>query len=121
MSEDNVERQVTHLTDSTLILNEIFHTNSGDIEKQKLVHLYPDRLSWVSTHLTGPNKYSQFIYKITAEGNNASSLNFVALHIEHEKEAMTKTDIKLLADKLCEYDSKAWKLLAKTMEKELNK
>jgi hypothetical protein len=83
MSEDNVERQVTHLTDSTLILNEIFHTNSGDIEKQKLVHLYPDRLSWVSTHLTGPNKYSQFIYKITAEGNNASSLNFVALRARY--------------------------------------
>ncbi len=121
MGEDNVERQVTRATESTVILKEVFHTSSGDVEKQKLVQFYPDRLSWVSTHLTGPNKYSQFIYEISAEGNDASRLNFTALHIERGKEAITKANVKLLAEKLCEYDSKAWKLLAKAMEKELNK
>jgi hypothetical protein len=121
MGEENVKRQARHLTDSTVVLKEVFHTSSGDIEKKKLVQLYPERLSWVSTHLTGPNKYSQFIYEISVEGNNASCLNFTALHLEHEKEIMTKADVKLLADKLCKYDSKVWKLLAKAMEKELNK
>jgi hypothetical protein len=121
MGEDNAERKVTHLTDSTVILKEIFHTNSGDVEKQKLVQLYPDRLSWVSTHLSGPNKFSQFIYEIFTEGDSASRLNFTALHIEHGKENATKADAKLLSDRLCKYDSNAWKLLAKAMTKELKK
>ena len=121
MGEDNAERQVMNVTNGTLILKEIFHTNSDDIEKLKLLHLYPDQLSWVSTHLTGPNKYSQFIYKVLEKGDNASYLNFTARHIEHQKEIMSKKDIQVLADKLCQYDSKIWKLLAKAMEKEFNK
>jgi hypothetical protein len=121
MGEANAEREVTQLTDSTLILKEIFHTDNGDIEKQKLVQLYGDRLSWVSTHLSGPNKFSQFIYEIFAEGDSASYLNFTALHIEHGKEDMTKEEVKLLAGRLCKYDSKAWKLLAKAMAKELKR
>ena len=119
MGEDNAEREVTHLTDGTVILKEIFHTSSGDVEKQKLVQLYPDRLSWISTHLSGPNKFSQFIYEIFTEGDSASRLNFTALHIEHGKEDLTKEEVKLLAVRLCKYDSKAWKLLAKAMAKEL--
>jgi hypothetical protein len=82
------------------------------------VQLYPDRLSWVSTHLTGPNKYSQFIYEISAEGNGASRLDFTALHLEYEKK-LDGEDIKSLADKLRKEDSAAWKLLAKAMAKEL--
>jgi hypothetical protein len=70
--------------------------------------------------LTGPNKYSQFIYEITAEGKSASRLNFTALHIEHEEETH-KENADLLAEKLCNYDSNVWKLLAQSMEKELNK
>ena len=63
----DAKRTVTWLTESTVILKETFPTNSGTIEKEKLVHLYPDRLMWVSTHLSGPNKYSQFLYQITPE------------------------------------------------------
>ncbi len=121
MREDHAEREVTHLTDGTVILKEIFHTSSGDVEKQKLVQLYPDRTSWVSTHLSGPNKYSQFIYEVFPEGDNASRLDFTALHLEHKKEIMTPKDLKLLADKLCKYDSGIWRLLAKAMTKDLCK
>ena len=121
MGQEKAKRKVIHLTDSTVVLKEIFPTTNGDIEKQKLVHLYPDRRSWVSTHLIGPNKYSQFIYELSAEDKNASRLNFTAHHVEHRKEIMTEMDIKLLEDKLCKSDSKVWKLLAKAMERELNK
>jgi hypothetical protein len=120
MGEDKIKREVTHLTDTTVILKEALHTNERNEEKQKLVQLYPNRLCWISTHLTGPNKYSQFIYEVTAEGKSASRLNFTALHIEHEEET-PKENTDLLAEKLCNYDSKVWKLLAKAMEKELNK
>lgn len=119
MGEDDAERQVTRITESTVILKEVFHTSNGDIEKQKLVQFYPDRLTWVSTHLTGPNKYSQFIYEISAEGKDASRLDFTALHLEYGKEKLREAEAKLLADKLCKYDSNIWKRLANSMEKEL--
>ena len=120
MGDEAAERQITHIAESTIILTDIFHTSSGPVEKQKLVQLYPDRLCWVSTHLTGPNRYSQFIYEISAEGNSASRLDFTALHLEYEKK-LDSEGIKSLADKLKEEDSKAWKLLAKAMTKELGK
>jgi hypothetical protein len=50
MGEDNAERQVIHLADGLVVLEEIFHSSDRDIEKQKLVHLYPDELSW-SQHI----------------------------------------------------------------------
>lgn len=120
MGEDKIERQVTHLTNTTVILKETLHTNERNVEKQKLIQLYPNRLCWISTHLTGPNKYSQFIYEVIAEGRSASRLNFTALHIENEEET-PKENADLLAEKLCNYDSNVWKLLAQAMEKELNK
>lgn len=121
MGEEAAERQITRVTDTTIILTDIFHTSKGNVEKQKLVQLYPERLSWISTHLTGPNKYSQFIYEISAEGDGASRLDFIALHLEYEKENLDSEGIRSLADKLKEEDSATWKLLAKAMAKELGK
>jgi hypothetical protein len=114
MGEMNSERQVSYITDDTIILKDVFLTPLGSVEKEKLVQLYPNRLSWTSTHLTGPNKYSQFLYKITSEGKSFSALNFTALHIEYDE----KADAKLLADRLCKEDAAAWKLLAKAMAEE---
>ena len=116
----NAKRAVTWLTQSTVILKETFPTQNGTIEKEKLVHLYPDKLMWVSTHLSGPNKYSQFLYQITTEGAEASCLDFIALHIEH-KENLSQIDLETLTDALCRGDSDMWKLLAEAMEKELKK
>jgi len=115
MGDANAKRQISHITDDSIILKDIFVSSSGVVEKEKLVQLYPNRLSWTSTHLTGPNKYSQFLYKITAEGKGFSTLNFTGLHIEYDE----KADAKLLAGQLCKEDAAAWKLLAKVMEKDL--
>ena len=72
---------------------------------------------WVSTHLSGPNKYSQFLYQITAEGE-FSRLDFTAFHIER-KENLTQKALEALTDELCMGDSGMWKLLAKAMKKDL--
>ena len=120
MGEENAERQITHLAEGTLILTDVFHAN-GHVEKQKLVQLYPDQLRWTSTHLTGPNKYSQFTYMISEEGESASRLDFTGLHLEYAKENLNEEDIKLLEEKLRKEDSHVWKLLAKAMAKELRK
>lgn len=113
------ERKITHLNKATIILTDTFPTETGTVEKQKLVHLYPDQLQWVSTHLSGPNKYSQFLYKITPEGPAASRLDFTALHLDYTKETADAESTKILAEKLCKEDSQMWALFAKVMEKDL--
>lgn len=113
MGNANAERQVTPLTDAALILKDIFHTGNGDVEKQKLVCLYPDRLCWVSTHLVGATKYSQFIYQISAKDDGKSQLEFK----DQEKEHLTEKESQALATDLSASDAKTWKLLASEMKK----
>jgi hypothetical protein len=117
MGDAKAKRQVSQITNDTIILNDSFPSPTGPIEKQKLVQLYPSKLSWTSTHLTGPNKYSQFLYKITSQGKGFSTLNFTGLHIEYDE----KADAKRLAERLNREDAAAWKLLAKAMEENLKK
>jgi len=120
MGNEAAERQVTRLAEDTVVLTDIFHVGTGEVEKQKLVQFYPDRLCWIATHLTGPHKYSQFIYEISAEGNGASRLDFTALHLEYE-EKLGSEALESLAVKLKAADSKVWKLLAKAMTKYLGR
>ena len=115
MGEESAERQIIHLGENTIILKDVFYSAKGSIEKEKLVALYPEQLFWISTHLTGPNKHSQFLYQILPNGKSASILNFTALHLEYAEE----TNAKLLAEQLCGEDTQAWKLLAKAMANEL--
>jgi hypothetical protein len=115
MGDETAERNIIQITESTLILKDTFHLPEKTVEKQKLVKIYPKELSWVSTHLTGPNKCSQFLYKITPKGKDSSILDFTGAHLEYNK----KADAILLADRLCKEDAVAWTLLAKTMAEEL--
>ena len=108
MGDKTAERQIAHLADGAIILKDSFHCAERTVEKQKLVHVYPDQYKWTSTHLTGPNKHSQFLYQITPQGKDASVLTFTALHIEYDE----KADAKLLAERLCKEDACVWKLLA---------
>ncbi len=118
MGYNSAERQVFPVADGIVLLKDIFHMPSGEVEKQKLVHLYPDRLSWFSTHVSGPNKYSQFRYEIVPQ-DGGSRLNYEALHVEYCKDQMCQNEVAVLAEQLCRADSAVWKLLAAAMKKEL--
>jgi hypothetical protein len=116
------KRKVLRLSEETIILTDKFYMKGKRVTKKKLVTLYSDRLSWTSTHLTGPNKYSQFLYEIKPETNNTSRLYFSGLQVENqEKKKKEKREIESLGNELEKQDSAAWKLLAKEMEKELLK
>jgi len=115
MGEKGTDRRVTLITKGTLILQDVFPSKTGKVEKQKLVQLYPETLSWVSTHLTGPNQYSQFLYQISTRGKSASILEFTGLHLDYDG----KEDAQSLATRLRREDAAAWRLLAKAMMKEL--
>ena len=115
MGDLNARRKMAHLNQGTIILTDTFHLPDGTIEKQKLVQLYPDQLFWVSTHLTGPNQYSQFLYAIKPQGSDSSILEFTGVHLDYTD----KEDAEALAKRLRKEDSDAWKLLAKAMKLDL--
>ncbi len=118
MQENKATRKINHIADDVLILFDTFSNSSGkNVEKQKLVCLYPKRLSWTSTHLTGPNMHSQFLYEITALSERKSQLKFTALSLDYKTE--NDVEAKKLAIQLRQMDSEIWRLLAHEMQKEL--
>ena len=120
MGEKDVIRKIAHITDRTFILTDTFNIGAdNEIEKQKLVQLYPETLFWTSTHISGPAKHSQFIYQITAEAGDHSHLDFTGLLLDYGDAKITETDFAKLVEKTRQEDAGSWALLAKAMEQEL--
>jgi hypothetical protein len=111
------KRKINQLSEDAVILSDILRTNQGTVTKTKLVRLNPAERSWTNTRLSGPLKYSQFLYRIAPTGKNTSRLTFVGLQLEPK--SMSKKEAATLARKIRAEDSGAWKLLAKAMEREL--
>jgi hypothetical protein len=115
----NAKREILRVSDSTIVLTDVYYDKKQGIEKQKLVCLYPNQLTWTSTHLTGPNKYSQFLYQIVPENKRVCRLDFTGLQIQLIcKKRFNRKGIELLAEKLRSEDSAVWRLLATEMERE---
>ena len=122
MQMKNATREVQRITEGNFMLTDTFHNQGESIVKQKLVCLYPDKLMWISTHVAGPVKHSQFVYEIKEETATTSSLEFTALHLDYEiTEGTDKEKAKTLTKKLRKEDSDLWKHLAKEMKKELRR
>jgi hypothetical protein len=120
MQETNATREVQCISEDVILLIDTFNGENKTITKQKLVCLYPKQLKWASTHLTGPNKHSQFLYEIVPEGNNTCHLEFTALHLDYDARAgSSKSEAEARARELMKIDSDTWKVLAVEMEKEL--
>ena len=113
------KRRIKRLTKDTIILEEVVAQEDGRIRKVKLVRLNPRTLSWHNIQLQGPNKYSEFIYEIVAEGERKSRLDFTGLLVVYTRNPLTGDRLRQIADRERKYDSRAWKLLARAMAKEL--
>ncbi|MDR2719813.1 MAG: hypothetical protein LBC03_03295 [Nitrososphaerota archaeon] len=118
MGHNNAKRQVIPISEGVVILKDVFYTSDGDVEKQKLVHLYPDLLSWTSTHLTGPNKHSQFRYEILTEACGCR-LDYEALHVEYGKDILSSNEVLRFTELLCRADLEVWRFLALALEQGL--
>ena len=117
MGEKSVSRKIENITDRTIILTDTLNPDADNqIEKQKLVQIYPEILFWTSTHLSGPVKHSQFIYKITAGAVDNSHLDFTGLLLYYGDEKISDADAAQLAEKVRKEDAGSWALLAKAME-----
>jgi hypothetical protein len=113
------ERQVLPLSEGLILLKDVLRSDQSVVEKQKLVHLYPDKLSWVLTHITGQTKYSQFRYELLSDSTGCCYLNYEALHVEHEKDCLSSDEKLQLANALYKRDLDMWRLLAVAMEQEI--
>jgi hypothetical protein len=118
MKEENAIRKVQRIADDVAILLDTFNRERKSVEKQKLVCLYPARLTWTSTHLTGPNKHAQFLYEITPLKGGQSQLKFSALSLDSQ--ILKREDAETRSKELRKMDAETWKLLAREMDKELN-
>ena len=101
-----------------MILRETILLRGKKITKVKLVKLDPVTLSWHNVQLAGPDKHSEFLYKITPDGKNGSRLTFIAHLVVYWKRGLTERRISTIAKEEKRYDSEAWKLLAKAMEED---
>jgi hypothetical protein len=105
-------RKVIRLTDDALVLADTFVGDDGSkVSSKKLVHLYPERLAWTSTHLDGPTKHSQLSYEIAARGKNGSELTYSGHRLETVK-AVTPKLVKTRSAEVTKLAGGAWKKLA---------
>jgi len=112
------KRTIQKITEDAIILKEDITHARGKTTKVKLVRLNPRALSWHNIHIRGPNKYSEFLYEITPEGNRRSKLTLTGLLVLYSKDSLSAQELKRIANREKRYDSKAWKRLANAMAKE---
>jgi hypothetical protein len=118
--KENGKRSFQRLTQDTLILIDVIKSGRKSVKKIKLIKLNPAKLEWYNIQLAGPNRHSEFLYKIHPEGPKASRLDFTGLLVVYSKQKLPSSRIRKIASAERGYDSQAWKDLAKAMEKDLN-
>jgi len=103
-------RKVTWLGPRTVVLDDTFPAPGGRrVRKVKMVQIYPETKSWVSTHVLGPRYNSQFRYRIDPDGPNASVLTFEGREMRWRGPQLSPTANRRLARELCKEDSGLWK------------
>lgn len=112
-------RRVERLNERTLLLTDTFFGADGaKTVKQKLVHLYPERLAWTNTHIKGPSRHSQFLYELFAEGDRASRLEFTGRQMVRMDEVDPRR-VRELSRELQREDGAIWKRLARELATDL--
>ncbi|MCI4358797.1 MAG: hypothetical protein L3J99_07245 [Thermoplasmata archaeon] len=121
LSGEPGRRTASWLSDDTLVLTDRQPTSGArTVKKVRLVHLDPTRLSWTSIHLSGPVRYSQFSYRIVAQGTGSSQLEFTGCQLERGRARRSRARTSRRAQQLRLNDSAVWKRLARAMERELD-
>src|SRR5271157_1169238 len=91
------KRRIQKLTKDAILLTETTRRNKKTVTKTKLVRLNKPQLSWTNVHITGPNRHSEFLYKIEPLGKNRSRLNFTGLLIYYSRRALTRRTLRKIA------------------------
>ncbi|HKN06239.1 MAG TPA: hypothetical protein VJ021_01355 [Thermoplasmata archaeon] len=113
-------RKVVWMSSRTVVLDDEFPASGNRrIRKVKLVQIYPRAKHWVSTHIVGPNHYSQFRYTILPDGAKASFLLFEGRDLRWSGAPLSPAANRQLTERLRTEDGTLWKRFAVEMERDL--
>jgi hypothetical protein len=112
------KRNIRTITDNTIVLTETTHKNNRIVKKTKLVRLNRSSLSWTNTHIGGPNRHSQFLYKIVPDGKTRSRLYFQGLLIHYSRKNLDRQQLRRIAREERRGDVMAWRHLAAALRRE---
>ena len=110
-------RRVERLGADAVLLTDRFGAPGKRVAKKKLVRLYPERLSWTNTHLSGPNRHSQFLYELVPDGPRACHLVFTGSQVSHPPKALSPKQARALAQEVRDQDAALWKRLAAALHR----
>ena len=112
------KREVRKITDDTILLTETTRKNNRAITKTKLVRMNRESLSWTNTHIAGPNRHSQFLYKIIPEGKKHCRLYFQGLLVQYSRKPLYPQQLRKIAREERRGDSTVWRHLAAALRQE---
>ena len=114
-------RRVEKVAEGTIVLTDIVRTDHGTVTKKRLVRLQPRLRSWTNTHLAGPMRHSQFLYRIVPKGSRRSTLEFVGLQVEHTPRTLSAQELARRARAVAREDKGVWRHLVRAMTDELGR
>jgi len=112
-------RRIEVIAPGTILLTDTVRQPSGPVTKRRLVRLRPRDHAWTNTHVGGPTRHSQFIYRIVPHGPRASTLEFVGLQVERSPRSLSRTQLARRATEVAHEDAALWKRLARAMGSDL--
>lgn len=113
-------RGVTRLGPQTFLLRDVYMGGDGRrTVKKKLIHTYPDRMTYTNTQLAGPNVNSQFFYQIVPEGGHACRLDYTGCEMTDLEDPSPRATAAA-AKAARRADAALWKRLAKEIARDLS-
>jgi hypothetical protein len=120
----SARRKVERLAPNLILLSDTFDADPFGEEpgkrsvKVKLVHLYPRSRSWSATHISGPARYSQFLYRLTPTGAASSRFDYSGAQVERTAVAPTSRSVAARAQTLRAEDVEIWQNLRREIARE---
>ena len=118
MMKEEGKRTIRKITEDTILLTESIPKKNKTITRTKLVRLNRPELSWSNTHISGPNRHSQFLYRILPEGKTRSRLFFRGLYVCYSSRPIPRKQLQRIGREERRGDSTVWRHLAAALREE---
>jgi hypothetical protein len=112
-------RRIEVVAPRTILLTDTVRQGGATVTKKRLVRLRPRDRAWTNTHVAGPTRHSQFIYRIVPRGPRGSTLEFVGLQVERSPRPLSAAQLARRAREVAREDATTWRRLARAMASEL--
>jgi len=114
-------RKIRRISEDTYLLIDTTYVKGKPVRKPKLINVYPDTLMYLNTHVGGPFKNSQFVYRFTPLGKDASRLDFAGHLVVYSPKPLSRGAIARIAEEERRGDSEIWRHLARAMERDFGR